>query len=348
MLAQLSWHQVKDYDVHVAVLKDIDTLKDQFAPDTIFHFFGPQWVWHQQLKDLYSTLQPFCIHTHLGHADLYGLRAAQGFSFGRVCSMHNEGFSHGWKDRIYQPLYRYALRRWAPKALVVANSKSVQQHVVNVLGVAEKRTCMIYNPLGQLDPNAKAPVDSEVLAPAKLGQKTIIFVGRLEREKGLDILLKALAIILENQRPRLLVLGIGTLEAAYKAMAKSLGLEEHIVWLGYCQNVYHYIGLADALVAPSRTEAFGNAVLEAFQMGKPAIAANTGGLRELVNDGQTGLHFRPEDSLDLSDKIIALMSSEDQRLLMGENAKLVASGWPNLASYAHSLSEVYSAAVTIT
>ena len=261
--------------------------------------------------------------------------------------MHNEGFSHSWKNRLYQPLYRYALRRWAPMALVVANSGSVQQHVVQVLGVPKERTFMLYNPLGAVPENPSFSNALDAVAPARLGQHTLIFVGRLQREKGLDILIKALALLPLAHRPRLLVLGIGTLEAAYKAMAKSLGLEDHIVWFGYRQNVHHYIGLADALVAPSRTEAFGNAVLEAFQVGKPAIAAKTGGLRELVTDGTTGLHFLPEDSEDLAAKISTLLADEDHRSAMGKAAKQVADGWPSIRAYATSLADVYAAAVAM-
>ena len=133
-----------------------------------------------------------------------------------------------------------------------------------------------------------------------------IFVGRLSHEKGLDTLLAAW----EHCRDvlPLKIVGDGPLADQVKeAVAKDSAIE----WLGRrpMNEVFDLIGAAEVLVFPSECyETFGRTAVEAFACGTPVIASGHGAPADVVDDGRTGLLFKPSDPVDLAAKVRQLMS----------------------------------------
>ncbi len=138
------------------------------------------------------------------------------------------------------------------------------------------------------------------------GEKVILFTGRLERLKGVEILLHALSAILEgrtNRDVRLVVLGAdssnGVLEAGVhggerarlEALAVEIGVDDRVDFLGPVDHsrLPAYYSLADVCAVPSYSESFGLVALEAEACGTPVVASRIGGLRQLVLDGITGI-----------------------------------------------------------
>jgi glycosyltransferase involved in cell wall biosynthesis len=138
-----------------------------------------------------------------------------------------------------------------------------------------------------------------------------VFVGRLSAEKGVGTLLKAWRH-LGGELPLKLV-GDGPLAAAVQeAAAKDTSIE----WLGNqsLEAVYKLVGEAAFLVLPSQCyENFPRVVVEAFAKGTPVIVSKLGAMAAVVDDGRTGLHFKPGDSVDLASKV---------RLILGESLEL--------------------------
>jgi glycosyltransferase involved in cell wall biosynthesis len=157
-------------------------------------------------------------------------------------------------------------------------------------------------------------VDAATVAPSPAratGAPPVIgYVGRIRREKGVDILLQAAGMLSRSVAFRLVIVGDGPEAPECKGLAASLGIESLIDWRpfvspGRLAEVYRSF---DVLVVPSRLEGFGLVAAEAMAQGVPVVAANVGGLPEVVEDGVTGLLFAPGNPADLADKLSAVLS----------------------------------------
>jgi len=126
----------------------------------------------------------------------------------------------------------------------------------------------------------------------------ILFVGRLEPMKGVDILLEACAKILkEGVADGLRIVGSGSQERFLRRRAKQLDIAEHVTFVGYLSPpaVYHEFAEAPIFCALSRSEALGNVFLEAQAAGCAVLATKTGGIPDIVKDGETGLLVKPDN-----------------------------------------------------
>ena len=175
---------------------------------------------------------------------------------------------------------------------VVCASEWERDLIVHQYGVPEKRVSLvpcgvdtdIFRPIRRREARTRLglPVDSQI----------VLFVGRIEPLKGIDIFLRAAACL--KARPRLVIVGgdskdVSRLEEL-RTLADSLGISERV---SFVKAVPHeqmplFYGAADACVIPSYYESFGLVALEAMACGVPVIASNVGGLRDTVRDGETG------------------------------------------------------------
>jgi D-inositol-3-phosphate glycosyltransferase len=163
------------------------------------------------------------------------------------------------------------------------------------------------------------------------GDRIVLFVGRLDPAKGLDILLHAVSRI----RPalgdlRVVVLGHDAETerrplAAYRRQVVRLGLEQAIEFRGVApqETLPLYYSAADILAVPSIYESFGMAALEAMACGTPVVGFGTVGLRATVRDGQTGFLARPGDRADFTERLSRALQSEELER-MGRQARMAA------------------------
>jgi len=146
----------------------------------------------------------------------------------------------------------------------------------------------------------------------------ILFVGRLGRHKGLDILIRALKIVRDRGFDAEVtivgkeVAGDDTVRRTSR-LATSLGIDEHVFWLGNLNAItlrIHYYS-ADVLVLPSLHEGFGLPAIEAMWFDVPVIVSNSGALPEVVKNG--ALVFNANDCEDLAEKVIMLHDNLEVR-----------------------------------
>ena len=133
-----------------------------------------------------------------------------------------------------------------------------------------------------------------------------VFVGRLSAEKGVETLLKGWRH-LGGGLPLKLV-GDGPLAALVQNATKN---DPMIQWLGNVplDTVYGLVGQASFLVLPSECyENFPRVIIEAFAKGTPVIVSKLGAMAEIVDDGHTGLHFKPGDPVDLAEKVRSILA----------------------------------------
>lgn len=126
--------------------------------------------------------------------------------------------------------------------------------------------------------------------------RVVVCVSRLSREKGIDVLVDAMAQ--NDDSTRLYVIGDGIERAALAARARSLGIDRRVSFLltRPHDEIPRWLAAADVVVLPSRAEGMPNAVLEALASGRPVVATAVGGTRELVHDSSLGLLVPPDDA----------------------------------------------------
>ena len=118
----------------------------------------------------------------------------------------------------------------------------------------------------------------------------IVSCGRLNKDKGFDLAIKACKSLLEKGlNIKWYVLGGGPEEASLKNQAKECGVKDTIIFLGSCINPYPYMKQADLFVQSSRIEAFGLTITEALALGVPVVSTKTDGGTEIITDGENGI-----------------------------------------------------------
>jgi D-inositol-3-phosphate glycosyltransferase len=176
--------------------------------------------------------------------------------------------------------------------------------------------------------------------------RMLLFVGRIEPLKGVDTLLRAVAI-LRDQNPTLLedlcvcVIG-GDPEdeppdaemVRLRSLREELNLRDRVTFLGARDQdmLHYYYSAAEMLIMPSDYESFGMVALEAMACGTPVIASEVGGLAFLVQDGETGFHVPNQEPEALADRIRIILSEPGKRAQMGAAAHQLAQeyGWPQI------------------
>ena len=178
--------------------------------------------------------------------------------------------------------------------------------------------------------------------------RIILFVGRIERLKGLDTLIRAVAClrVKDLTEPVNLVVIGGDPDAApeemsvemarIQRMCDDLTVGKMVAFLGKRSQdtLPYYYSAAELVVMPSHYESFGMVALEAMACGTPVIASQVGGLAFLVQDGVTGYHVPDEDDEALCEKLTALLGNVALRRTLGQNAARYAQNyaWEKIAT----------------
>lgn len=149
----------------------------------------------------------------------------------------------------------------------------------------------------------------------------ILGIGRLHRVKGFDLLLKAFAAIRRDFPDwRLILIGNGPEKSVLSALAAELGLVACVEFVEPVRDVEQWMARAGLVVLPSRSEAFGNVVLESMAMAAPVIATNCAGPGSLIADGVDGRIVPVEDAGALAAAMRELLSDSGLRDRMGREA----------------------------
>jgi glycosyltransferase involved in cell wall biosynthesis len=172
--------------------------------------------------------------------------------------------------------------------------------------------------------------------PALMPARYLLFLGRLIRKKGADLLLEAFARLPAHEPLALVVAGSGTEEIELKERAQALALCERVNFVGWVTGDTKTYLLQNALccVIPSRgPEAFGLVALESYAAGRPVVAARMAGLSELVFEGRTGFLFEPDSIDSLVSALTHLLQNPSRLAAMAAASRQMAASysWPTIA-----------------
>ena len=225
-----------------------------------------------------------------------------------------------WKTNLllkgYGMLYRLANR-------VIALSEGVKENLIRRYHIPKGRIKVIYNPVDIehiISESEKVPEENFLFTDQK---QTIITAGRLVAEKDHATLLRSFAKLNDRSNKQLIILGEGELEQALKTLAKDLGIEERVFFLGFKQNPYAYIERADVFALTSTTEGFGHVLVEALALGTPVVSTRCRpGAEEILGEEKYGLLANVGDSNQFAKQLeTALSLTEDEKEIVISKGK---------------------------
>ena len=248
-----------------------------------------------------------------------------------VITMHGSDVRLGRLITAARPVMRQVLRR---SARVTAVSRWLAEAAQQVAG-------------GELPIVAPMPVATDRFVANLTVSRgdSLLFVGRLTRQKGVDLLLRALAAL--PDRITLDVIGDGEERAALGALAASLGVEDRVRWRGAlpATELVPFYQHAAALVMPSAEEGLGLVAVEAQLCATPVIAFASGGVVDVVRDGETGILVSERSPEALARAISGLLEMPDRGAALGRRGALQARETFAPEQVAHRYADVYREAV---
>ena len=170
-----------------------------------------------------------------------------------------------------------------------------------------------------------------------LNKPSIIAMGRLESQKGFDLLLEAFAKLKDiHPEWNLTILGEGTLRQELENQRELWGLSAHVYFPGKVKHPAELLKQADIFVMSSRFEGFPNALCEAMACGLPVISTDCpNGPREIIRDGIDGILVANENVSELKDAIESLIVDDSKRQLLGKRALEITTRFSLLAVMNH-------------
>lgn len=270
------------------------------------------WREARELASLLDRQRPDVVHTHGYHSDVVAGLTARYRGVPRASTVH--GFTGGgWKNRVYEYLDRRVLRGFPA---VVAVSESVADRL-RADGVPPSRITVIRNawqPAGETMPRREAR--EELGLPAD--EWVIGWVGRLSREKGPDIALRAVARL--EGAGRLSVVGTGREGEALRSQAERLGIADRVRFHGMVPDAFRFFSAFDVFLLSSRTEGTPMVVYEAVHAGVPLVATAVGGVPELVGPEEARL-VTSEDPAALASSLAEVREEPAEARRRAERAR---------------------------
>ena len=176
----------------------------------------------------------------------------------------------------------------------------------------------------------KGPASEEIYKKYAIPKNVpiVLYVGRIDPEKSLDILVNSFKkLIKEAPKAHLVMVGDGTAREKLEKMIKrkKLGSQTHFIGRVIGDDLSQIYRTGTVFVITSKTETQSIVLMEAMASGLPAIAVNAGAVTELVKDGENGFIFEPNDTAGIASGINAIISNKELREKMSKNAlKMIA------------------------
>ena len=229
---------------------------------------------------------------------------------------------HDKRDFIHTWIY-------SKLALWISLTQSMKNDVLKFTQDSRiKSRCIVLGTdLHQFDPSHFKKMEAQKFFGLPLDKKIVGVLGRLDKLKGQDILLRSAPEVIE-QHPHVLFLVAGDETAGehgYKEylleLCRSLEIERYVKFIPFTEDVPQLMAALDVFVLPSFSETFGLIVVEAMAMGRPIIATNAGGLPEIIVNGKTGLLIKPKDANAVARAIHRILTDAALRSSLSHSAR---------------------------
>lgn len=312
-LNQVIMYQQKEHDVYIVLSKYNSEKLYEISDGNIFYYDyyrHPKYFIGaiKKIKQTIDDIQPDIIHIHSTFAGLFA-RLPLFVSKKKAKVIY---CSHGWSFLIDTSSWKKKIYLFIEKVLsyktdVIINVSNYEYQESIKLGLPESKSIMIYNGV------APTSSISEVNLPLDKNKINLLFVGRFDKSKGIDIVLD---VFEKNNFENIHLYTVGSKVLNSENPTNQIINVTNIGWINNTL-IDSYYKLFDAVIIPSRWEGFGLVAIEAMRNSKAIIASNRGALPELVNTNLNGYIF----DLGNPTELVQILNNLDKEVLktMGKN-----------------------------
>jgi len=290
------------------------------------------WQALTSLTDYLKKRQPDVVHTHSGKAGVLGRMAARRAAVPVIIhTIHGPSFGKfqgALANFVFTNAERYAADA-TDHFVVVANAMK-DQYLAAGIGRPEQYTRVFSG--FDLQPYLMAPNDLALREKLGIGPEDFVIgkIARLFELKGHDDLLSiAPKVVKACPRVKFLLVGDGILRPSLEAQIKQAGLEKHFIFTGLVPptEVSRYVGIMNALAHLSLREGLPRALPQALAAGKPVVAYDCDGAREVCLPGETGFLIQPKDFVRLEQAMTSLASDKSLCQKLGTRGQELVQDW---------------------
>lgn len=256
---------------------------------------------------------------------------------------------HGVQERLsgfkslkvsaYGKLNKIASKRYFDRILAVSSDidekltriygRKVMRHVANAIDLDQVKAM-------------KSPPETRKELGIRSDELVVGAVGRMVAIKGFEIFLGVAQSVLKSlPRTRFVLVGDGPESENLKKLCSDLGISEHVVFTGFRDDILDVINALDILLMTSWHEGIPVALLEAMALGKPTVATAVGGIKEVLENGDSGLTAPAGDVVAIANHCDMLLKSPESRIAMGRRARLRVESEFSSAQQSQKLSSIY-------
>ncbi|MEM2180849.1 MAG: glycosyltransferase [Nitrososphaeria archaeon] len=296
-----------------------------YKPST-YIYFSKELI--EAIKKNISNYDVIHLHEYRSYISLVINHYAQKYDAPYILQAHGQLPKATGKRAMKQAFDALFGRKLLKNAFKVIALNRMEAEQYKAMGVLEEKIAIIPNGI-DLSEYTNLPPKGSFKSKYNIPEdkKIILYLGRIHRIKGIDLLIKAYAYLVKKTGCKDAILVIAGPDDGYlneaKALAKSLKIDDSVIFTGSLYGGDKLEAYVDAgvYVLPSRYETFPMTVLEAYACGKPVIVSNVGGLKDLVVNGETGLLFELENIEELSRKLYQLLHDDYKTEEMGRTGR---------------------------
>ena len=256
------------------------------------------------------------VHSHTSHAHSLVFFASLGC---RTCRLVTRRVDFSIFRNRFLPINGIKYRFMAD--YYIAISHKIKKVMVND-GIAADRIFVVHS---GIDLQRFVRVSGDHLVEEfslKPDERVVINVAHLAGHKGQKYLVGAIPHVLAAlPNVRFFIIGQGQLMSELQALSASLAINQALTFTGFRNDVGAFYNIADLFVMSSVQEGLGTAILDALALGKPVVAANSGGIPEIIKDGETGRLVEAADSQALAQGIVEMLTQADQAEAMAQRGQ---------------------------